>query len=129
MRAARSSQHPALTYRIRPATGGRRVYIPIPKRLTPDHWLVECVGQRAAEKIATHFAVGRSGQRIEIPLYDNGVYPQLRRTVAKRIHEPHMAGKSVSQIQQDVGVTERTVHRHRRAHRKDNENQKQGKLF
>lgn len=114
---------------IAAAVGGRRVYIPLPKKLNAKHWLVACVGLRAAEKIAAHFATERSGQRIDIPLYSGGVYPQLRRTVAKRIHDLHTDGKSVSQIQQDVGVTERTVHRHRRAHRKDNENQKQGKLF
>lgn len=94
-------------------TGGTRVYIPA--RAEDDHWLVDCVGRRAADKICTRFA----GERIDMPLYHGGAYPQLRRAIAKRIHDLDQAQLSSRQVAQQVGVTQRTVHRHRRAHRGD----------
>lgn len=107
--------------------GGMRVYIPA--RAAEGHWLVDCVGRRAAEKICAHFAVDGSGQRIDVPLAGGGAYPQLKRAIARRLHELDRQGKSSREITQAVGVTQRTVHRHRAAHRADNKNQRQGKLF
>jgi len=101
---------------IAAAVGGTPVYIPTPKRLTEKHWLVQCVGRRAAEKLATHFA-SESRTRVLIPLAGGGAYPQLRRAIAKRIHDLDRAGKSSREIARSTGVTTRAVHRHRRAHR------------
>jgi hypothetical protein len=106
--------------------GGNRVYFPA--RLKPKHWLVECVGLRAAEKIVAHFRDRGTGQYIDIPIADAGAYPQLRRAIAKRVHELDKSGKSAREITSIVRVTSRTVHRHRRAHR-GQKNPKQGALF
>lgn len=107
--------------------GGIRVYFPRIAR--QDHWLVECVGQRAADAICAHFAVEDGpGLRVDIPLYTSGAYPRLRRAIAKRIHDLHLAGTSSRNIASQVGVAQRTVHRHRRAHRGDSDDG-QGSLF
>lgn len=107
--------------------GGTRIYIPA--RVTDGHWLVECVGRKAAEKICAHFAVDGSGQRIDVPLAGGGAYPQLRRAIAKRVHDLDKQGKSSREISQSVGVTQRTVHSHRAAHRGGSKSDKQGSLF
>lgn len=96
--------------------GGTRVYIPA--KVSEDHWLVECVGREKAEKIAAHFVVdGRRGTRIDIPLGGAGAYPQLRRAIAKRVHELDREGGSARAIARAAGVTTRTVYSHRKAHR------------
>lgn len=114
--------------------GGNRVYIPLPVNLHDRHWLVECVGRRAAEKIAAHYAGASAGARtgtyIDVPLGAGGAYPQLRRAIAKRVHELDKAGKSAREITRAAGITARTVHRHRAAHRgRKKSNSKQGSLF
>lgn len=107
--------------------GGIRVYFP--RRAGPGHWLVDCVGQRAADAICAHFAVDEGpGIRVDIPLYNSGAYPRLRRAIAKRIHDLDQDNKSSREIATQVGVAQRTVHRHRRAHRGDSDNG-QGSLF
>ena len=101
--------------------GGIRVYIP-KVITTDDHWLVECVGRRAADAICAHFKAGKGpGCRLDIPLYSGGAYPRLRRAIAKRIHDRHLAKDSSREIALAVGVSQRTVHRHRRAHRGEND--------
>lgn len=104
-------------------TGGTRVYIPA--RAEDDHWLVDCVGRRAADKICARF----SGERIDMPLYHGGAYPQLRRAIAKRVHDLDRSHRSSREIAIQVGVTQRTVHRHRRAHRGDGDDDGQGSLL
>lgn len=107
--------------------GGTRVYIPA--RVADDHWLVDCVGRAKADLICKHFAVdARRGQRIDVPIAAGGVYPQLRRAVARRLHELDQKKVSSRNIAGTVGVTQRTVHRHRRAHRGGPKG-KQGSLF
>lgn len=113
--------------------GGRRVYFPAESRLFLDdprdtYWLVDCVGVEAARKICKHFEVDGRGQRIEIPLHVGGSYRQFVRSIAKRLHELDREGKSSTEIAQQLGLTQRTVHRHRARHgqRKDD---KQGKLL
>lgn len=108
--------------------GGIRVYIP--REITTDnHWLVECVGKHAADAICEHFRAGIGpGCRVEIPLYTGGAYPRLWRTVAKRIHDYDSAKNSTREIANRVGVCERTVRRHRRAHRGGDDGE-QGSLF
>ncbi|CAM5397395.1 hypothetical protein AFEL58S_01981 [Afipia felis] len=101
--------------------GGTRVYIP--KEIPSDaHWLAECVGRRAADAICEHFRAGQGpGCRLDIPLFTSGAYPRLRRSIAKRIHDLHLANNSSREIAMRVGVAQRTVHRHRRAHRGEND--------
>ena len=89
-----------------------------PAKADDKHWLVACIGREAADKLCDHFAVGGSrGQRIEIPLYVGGTYRQLVRAIAKRVHEMDAGGASSTEIVRKVGVTQRSVHRHRARHR------------
>lgn len=106
--------------------GGRTVYIPA--QASDAHWLVDCVGRAKADLICRHFSVDGRGARIDLPMGDGGVYPQLRRAVAKRVHELDGRQESASKIAGAVGITTRTVHRHRRAHRGGNGGP-QGSLF
>jgi hypothetical protein len=107
--------------------GGTRMYFPA--KADDKHWLVACVGRASADKLCDHFAVdaGRRGQRIEIPLYVGGTYRQMVRAIAKRVHDMNAAGASSTDIVRTVGVTQRSVHRHRARHRGGNS--KQGKLL
>jgi hypothetical protein len=112
--------------------GGTRVYIPA--KVTDAHWLVECVGREAAEKLCNHFMVDGRGQRIEIPLHVGGSYRQLQRAIAKRIHEMDAGDEaSSSKIARVAGVTQRTVHRHRARHTgskaPEDKKPKQGRLL
>jgi hypothetical protein len=106
--------------------GGTRIYFPA----TADdkHWLVASIGREAADKVCAHFAVDRRGQRIEIPLFVGGTFQQLVRAVAKRVHELDGDGASSSEIVRKVGITQRSVHRHRARHRGKKDG-KQGRLL
>jgi hypothetical protein len=95
--------------------GGQRVYIPAKAR--DDHWLVECVGREKADLICRHFTVDGRGQRIDIPLAGGGAYGPLRRAIARRVHDLDMRGESARDIAAETGITTRSVHRHRAAHR------------
>lgn len=110
------------------AKGGTRVYIPA--RLDTDHWLVEVAGLAAAQKICKHFAVDHvRGQDIEIPLYVGGTFRQLLRKVAQRIHELDQDDDaSETSIARTLGVSGRTVRRHRARHR-GKRDKRQGRLF
>jgi hypothetical protein len=106
--------------------GGTRLYFP--SKADDEHWLVKCVGRNAADKICSHFEVDGRGQRIEIPLYVGGTWRQLVRAIAKRVHELDQAGASSTEIVRTVGVTQRSVHRHRARHRGKKDG-KQGRLL
>lgn len=117
--------------------GGRRVYIPSRAKLLQDadgngtvehYWLVECVGIELARKICAHFEVDGRGQRIEIPLHVGGTYRQFLRSITRRVHELEDEGKSSTEIAKTLGLTQRTVHRHRSRHR-GRKNSSQGSLF
>lgn len=108
--------------------GGRRVYFPSVKSLHRAQWLVECVGAEIAAKICAHFEVDGRGQRIDIPLHVGGTYRQFVRSIAERLHRLDREGKSSTEISQQLGLTQRTVHRHRARHA-SRKNDKQGKLF
>ncbi len=111
--------------------GGRRVYIPAASKLlagNDNYWLVECVGIELALKICKHFEVDGRGQRIEIPLHVGGTYRQFVRSIAERLHELDREGKSSTEIARQLGLTQRTVHRHRARHGKRKDD-RQGKLL
>ncbi|AOT25359.1 MULTISPECIES: helix-turn-helix domain-containing protein [Brucella] len=98
------------------AQGGITVYLPSqPKE---GHWLVELVGQEAAEKICAHFCVGNSGVRLTIPM---GKYATSRERLVKALE----AGMTAPQAALAAGMHERSAYRARKRIRK----QKQGSLF
>lgn len=108
--------------------GGRRVYFPSARTLHEGQWLVECVGADLARRICAHFEVDGRGQRIDIPLHVGGTYRQFVRSIAERLHNLDGEGKSSTEIAQQLGLTQRTVHRHRARHGKP-KNDKQGRLL
>ncbi len=118
----------AAAFSIASAKGGTRIYVPA--RIDADHWLVETVGLAAAQKICKHFAVDHvRGQDIEIPLYVGGTFRQLLRKVAQRVHELDQDDDaSESSIARILGITGRTVRRHRARHR-GKRDKRQGRLF
>lgn len=91
--------------------GGTRVYIP--RRVTADHWLADCLGRDAADKVCAHIG----GGHVDVPLAASGAYHQLKRAIARRVHELDGAGLPAATIARRVGITARTVHNHRAAHR------------
>ncbi|WP_316171070.1 hypothetical protein [Bradyrhizobium sp. SZCCHNRI1058] len=123
----------AAALKIAAQHGGRRIYFPSSGRLFADgkenSWLIACVGLEAAKKICKHFEVDGRGQRIEIPLHVGGTYRQFVRQIAERIHQLEDEGKSSTEIAQALGLTQRTVHRHRSRHRGSAKGSKQGNLF
>jgi hypothetical protein len=108
--------------------GGTRVYIPA--SCPDDHWLVECVGREKADRICAHLSAGEhSGQRFDIPLAEGGAYKAFRRALARHVHELDAENKSSRDIAREAGVSQRTVHRHRSAHRGGAKDRRQGSLF
>ena len=108
--------------------GGTRVYFPTAASIHEFHWLQQCVGAEAAKKLCDHFEVDGRGQRIEIPLYVGGTYRQFVRAVSERLHKMDQDGASSTEIVRKLGVTQRTVHRHRARHRGKKDG-KQGRLL
>lgn len=113
----------AAALKIVAQVGGTRAGFP--KSIRDDNWLVLCVGRDAAAKIIERFG----GDTCDIPLLDNGCYSKLRRNVATQIHKLHLEGASSKRIAREVGVTQRTIFRHRRSHRGGNPDDSQGSLF
>jgi DNA-binding NarL/FixJ family response regulator len=85
------------------ARGGTRVYIPA--RVSGDHWIVKAIGAEAAFKLCAHFTFGRRGISIDIPLLPKDII--IKGLSAK--------GASPRQVARQLGITERTVRRHRAA--------------
>lgn len=106
--------------------GTRRV---IPARLSPDHWLIQCVGREAALAIVERFVTrppdGRPyGVEIVIPLGPTGSAAAVRR----RLQQALDAGMTARDAALAAGVHERTVYRARRKMRQDGDDP-QGSLF
>jgi len=116
----------AAALKIAAQYGGKRVYFPA-KPGADEHWLVTCVGWDAANKICAHFADRKCGLRIEIPLHIGGTYRQFLRSISERVHALDGDGLSSGQIAGKLGLTQRTVHRHRMRHRGGGDDQ--GSLF
>jgi hypothetical protein len=108
--------------------GGTRIYIPA--TLTMDHWLVQAIGAGPAMKLCAHFGVDeRRGQRIDIPLHVGGTYSQVIRAIAERVHKLDANDtESARTIARKLGITDRSVHRHRARHRGKTDG-KQGRLL
>lgn len=92
--------------RLAQARGGGRAYIPAPEALHDRHWLVLAVGMEAALAIAS--ALG--GNEVEVPL---GPFAGNRAHVWAAIERGLNEGLSVEQAARQVGVTARTVRRHK----------------
>jgi hypothetical protein len=88
------------------ARGGCRAYIPRPDALREGHWLVRATGMEAARAIAD--ALG--GGEVEVPL---GPFAGNRAAVWTAIERALNAGQTVEQTARQVGVTARTVRRHK----------------
>ena len=96
------------------AEGGKRLYIPHPDAMTPDHWLARVIGLDAARLVAQHYAIGSaagrgSGDRVVVPLGPTGSrakrWQELRRALE--------AGGSSNDVARLFGLDERTVRRHK----------------
>jgi DNA-binding NarL/FixJ family response regulator len=91
------------------ACGGTRIYIPA--RLSDEHWLVESIGLDAARKLAKHFTFQRRGLRLDVPMMPRAI----------QTNELTTAGASSREIALQLGIHQRTVHRHRSKMRDDKE--------
>lgn len=88
------------------ARGGGRAYIPGPDALHAEHWLVQAAGMEAALAIAKALGSGE----VEVPL---GPFAGNRASVWAAIERALNAGQGVEQTARQVGVTARTVRRHK----------------
>lgn len=112
------------------AYGGTQVTIP--RRVGPKkHWLVECVGRKAAEKICDHYcvrdadghAIGRF--RMLIPLGSTGIMAQARLQLAQQLQSGEL---SVRKAARRAGLGERAAWR-MKARMRSGGNSDQGDLF
>jgi hypothetical protein len=92
--------------RLAKARGGGRAYIPAPEALHSRHWLVLAVGMEAALAITS--ALG--GNEVEVPL---GPFAGNRAHIWAAIERGLNDGLSVEEAARQVGVTARTVRRHK----------------
>lgn len=108
--------------------GGTRVSIPA--RCSAGHWLVDTVGQEAADKICTHFRTlspdhREAGARhVVIPRGPAGCLAKARQRLARELE----AGASAREAARRAGLSERAAFR-MRARLKADENSDQGNLF
>ena len=77
--------------------GGRRTYIP--SRIRDGHWLEALLGRERAERLAFRYG----GCQLDIPLRPS---PEERNS---RIRDLRPAGRSVSAIASETGLSERQV--------------------
>lgn len=118
---------PVAAAQLAKAKGGTECYIPA--RAPDDHWLVQCVGREAADKVCAHFVAAiesdsgksRHGVKILLPLGDSGTAADARR----RAREALDSGASLSEAARRSGLHQRTV-QNIRARMKD---RRQGTLF
>lgn len=88
--------------------------VKIPRKVGPKHWLVDCVGRKAADAICNHFRVidadGRAigNFKLQVPLGDTGVLAQVRRRLAEELQSGKL---SVPAAARKCGVHERTAWR------------------
>lgn len=97
------------------ARGG--TIVKIPRRAGPRHWLVDCLGRKAADAICAHYCVqdadGRAigGFRLQIPLAGTGTLAQTRRRLAKDLESGELGVRAAARRN---GVHERTAWRVKR---------------
>jgi hypothetical protein len=98
------------------ARGGTEFFVPSRKSLKASHWLVELLGEDAAQRLSDHFEIHRpllskddhgrgSGARVQLPLAR-----ALRRQYARQVvRDMSLNHKSLNQIALTLGVTTRQV--------------------
>lgn len=98
----------------------------IPAHAGDDHWLVQCVGRKAADSICALFRQGadarQSGQEIVIPLGPTGTMRAARRRMINALE----AGAPAREAARAAGMHERSAYRMRRRLKSDDG---QGSLF
>jgi hypothetical protein len=90
-----------LPYCLPKRDGERRVILYVPKRLKPDHRLVQILGWERAAKLVDGF-----GGEILQPANCEGVYLKFRNAEIARMRR---AGQSVQAIAQTMGVCDRLI--------------------
>lgn len=109
------------------AHGGTIVYLP--HKPGPQHWLVACVGQKAALAICRHFAVSDADGRpvgkfrLKVPLAGTGSTAQARRRLIRELRE----GATAVAAARRAGLHERTAWRYKA--KLQDYNDAQGDLF
>jgi hypothetical protein len=95
------------------AKGGTKAYFPV--RPPAGHWIVNAVGQSAAEAICRELVAGSTGDWIEVPYGPTGSWAEIRR----RVVQLDAAGHSAPSIARACGITDRSVRRSRARRRAD----------
>ena len=104
--------------------------VSIPRQVAGDHWLVRCVGAKAAAKICDHYCVRDAdghavgGFRIYVPLAGTGI---MARTIAELARALETQDLSVRAAARRFGVSDRTVKRLQAKMRRGSD--RQGSLF
>jgi hypothetical protein len=104
--------------------GGARLHFPV--RAAANHWLVECVGREAADKLCAHFrTTQRGGFQLDIPLGPAKFYARARKKALELLVE----GVSTYEIARRLGVARCTVLRLKSSVKNPSDESKQGNLF
>lgn len=91
------------------ACAGRRLYIPN-AQASADNWITLAIGQVKADALIRRFdAEGWRAGEIQIPFNGAGLIGAVHRAIQTRIIEGFKAGKSVSAIAVECGITRRAV--------------------
>lgn len=102
--------------------------VAIPRKVGPDHWLVRCVGEKAATLICDHYSVRDAdghavgGLRLYIPQAGTGAAAQARQQLARDLEAGQLSLRAAARR---ACLTERTARRIRARMRDD----RQGSLF
>ncbi len=98
------------TLKLADEWGGTRRYFPAH---APDgHWLVECIGREAADKLCAHLCVGLNndmGLEISLPLGPKGSFNAIRRRLRAALEQ----GMTAAEAARYAGMTERSAYNHR----------------
>lgn len=88
--------------------GGKRLYIPTPERLKPDHRICQCLGPEKA--LALSREIG--GQRIDVPMGRKYIWQERNQRVIALKNQ----GKSINEIADIIGCSTRLVYKILRDH-------------
>ena len=91
------------TFKFLERFGGKRVYIPTPSRLSPDHCICQCLGQEKALLLSKELG----GQRIEVPMGKKYIWKERNKHVIALWRE----GKNINEIADIFGCSVRWVYR------------------
>jgi hypothetical protein len=99
------------------ARGGTRIYIPT--QMTEQHWLAQAIGPANATQLCEHFAqtMMAQGKNGSDRLSLRGLFIELPKPPISHLIT-YTADLSAAKAALRLGVTARTIHRHRAALRK-----------